>query len=241
MNSSSQRSSLIGSRLALAIAMAGVGALSTPTVSAQTAPPGAIFNLRATVGAVTLPTYQQYSFSFVAGVANTTVSFAFREVPAYFAFDDASVVMNGTSVNLLANPGFESATAGQNVPTLWGRWIQPIDVSAIGRVQAGTSGSCGIGPHSGTKLWCDGSVEGYDAVYQTLATTIGSQYNVSFWLQDNSGSAMTDPTINMYGYATNGLPGGTVDVNPVPEPGTYALMFAGLAVVAGVARRRKSA
>lgn len=227
-------------KLALACAIVGAGGLGAQGAWAQTAPPGFIFDLHAQVGSVTLPTYQLYSFSFNAAVANTTVSFAFREVPAYFAFDDASVALDGTSTNLLVNPGFETATAGQNIPTSWNRWIQPIDVSAIGLIQSGTAGSCEIGPHRGSLLWCDGSVEGYDAVYQTVATTIGSKYNVSFWLQDNSGENITDPAINMFGYATDGLPGGTVQVPSIPEPGTYALMLAGLGVLAGVARRRKA-
>ena len=238
MNFLSKRSFRI-SKLAAACALVGVAGLGSQQTLAQTAPPGALFDLFGTVGAVTLPTYQQYSFSFAAAVANTTVSFAFREVPAYFAFDDASVVLDGTSTNLLANPGFEAATAGQNVPTLWGRWIQPIDVSAIGLIQAGTGGSCEIGPHSGSLLWCDGSVEGYDAVYQTLATTVGAKYDVSFWLQDNSGGAISPVEINMFGYATDGLPIGTIPVPSIPEPETYALMLAGLGLLGAAARRRK--
>ena len=237
MNSSSQRSSA-ASRWALAFAVGCAGAFGAHNVSAQTAPPGASFDLFATVGGVTLPTWEQYSFSFTAAVANTTVSFAFREVPAYFAFDDAAVFLTSApGTNLLVNPGFEAASAGQNVPTSWGRWIQPIDVTAIGLVQSGTAGSCGIGPHSGSLLWCDGSVEGYDAVYQTVATTIGANYTVSFWLQDNSGALITDPEINMFGYATDGIPVGTIPV--VPEPETYALMLAGLGALGWIGRRRR--
>ena len=234
------RLSRVGARAIAASSVAVVAALSATGAHAQTPPPGALFDL-----AVTHPTplaaYQQFSFSFVAGTANTTVSFAFREIPAYFAFDDASVSLHSGGANLLADPGFESGVFGQTTPTGWGRFIQPITHSAIGQVATSTQTyGCNVAAHGGTNFWCDGSVEGYDGLFQTVATTIGQQYDVSFWLQDDSGVSIVNPGIDMLGYAAAGLPVGTVPVNPVPEPETYALMLAGLAALGAVARRRKS-
>lgn len=222
----------------LAFATAGFCVFASGPARAQNAPPGALFDLQAT-HPLTLSDYEKFSFSFVAGVANTTVSFAFREVPAFFAFDDVSVVLDGTTTNLLANPGFETATVGQTTPTSWGRFIQPIDVSAIGQVASNASpyGCAPNGAHGGTQFWCDGSVEGYDGLFQTVATTIGATYTVSFWLGDNAGVPPTVPEIDMLGYAQDGLPVGTI---PVPEPETYALMLAGLGALGFAARRRKS-
>jgi PEP-CTERM motif len=227
------RSSLI------AAAIAGIGTLSALPAAAQNAPPGALFDLQPIHPSV-LSNYEQFSFSFVAGTANTTVSFAFREVPAYFAFDDASVVLNGTTTNLFVNPGFESATVGQTTPTSWGRFIQPIDVTAIGVVASGTDSGCSPNSaHSGSQYWCDGSVEGYDGLFQTVATTVGATYTVSFWLGDNSGEPPNIPEIDMLGYAEAGLPVGTIPVNSIPEPETYALMLAGLAALSVAGRRRR--
>jgi hypothetical protein len=53
-----------------------------------------------------------------------------------------------------------------------------------------------------------------------------------------SGNATYTPYVFMDGYAKVTY---TYEVAPVPEPETYAMMLAGLALVGGIARRRKSA
>ena len=54
--------------------------------------------------------------------------------------------------------------------------------------------------HSGTQFWCDGSVGGYDGLYQTIATTPGTTYNISFWLNDNSDSPVSTDGLDMLTY-----------------------------------------
>jgi hypothetical protein len=201
-------------------------------------PPGWIFQL-AGPGQGVLSNYQQFSTTFTASSNLTYVSFAFREIPRYFAFDDVSVVdVSHPSGNLLSDPGFEAAMVGQNVPTGWGRWIQPIDRTAIGVVASGSGSACAPnGPHSGANFWCDGSVEGYDALWQKIHTHPGDQYQIRFYLGDNSGQTPYNPGIDMFAYAGNSLPGGTQNL---PEPSSLALFGSGVAGMAGLLRRKLS-
>jgi hypothetical protein len=89
-------------------------------ILAQTPPPGAIYDLAISNPGAVSQTETLFTTSFVADASQTYVSFAFREVPNFWALDDTSVTLMGTSTNLLADPGFESATVGQNIPTGWG-------------------------------------------------------------------------------------------------------------------------
>ena len=221
----------------------------------QTAPPGAIFDMAtAHPSAFSGNTYVQFTTSFVASATSEFVSFAFREAPAYWSFDDISVVQQGGSTNLLADPDFEQDTPANvltNFPVGWQRWIQPVDTSAIGVVASTTQryGCGGTGPRGGTYFWCDGSVQGYDALYQQLnGLTVGATYNITFWAYDNSGSAMTVPSIDMLVYAGTALPVGTQPIGPGPSgapiPASIWLVVVGLSVtgiyMASRGRRREA-
>lgn len=217
--------------------------ISTIVTHAQNPPPGAIFDLANTPefsgGALTTQT--MFTTSFVGDGNVEYVSFAFREQPDWFLFVDPSVTAGASSTNLLNDPNFQSATFGQNCnhdnslgcPPGWGAWIQPVDTSAIGQVATPSlPEDCGneVGAIS-TNFWCDGSVQGYDGIYQGIATTLGTTYNISWLLDDNSGQAINNPTIDMLVYAGDNIPVGTVSIGApgVPEASSLSLLIIGLA------------
>jgi hypothetical protein len=216
---------------------------------AQNPPPGAIYDLYATdPGTLDGSTYLQYSTSFMADNSSEYVSFAFREVPAFFSFDDACVTATScSSSNLLADPGFESDTAADvysNFPVGWGRWIQPIDTSAIGVVASNDQPYGCSAAHGGSYFWCDGSVEGFDAIYQQLnGLTPGTVYTVSWYMTDNSDDNITNPEIDMLAYAGDALPVGSQPIGPpsaTPEPSSFAMLGTGVLGLVELVRRRRS-
>ena len=229
------------------------GALVPSKALAQNPPAGAIYDLSNYYSGTFSSTYVPLSTSFVADSSTEYVSFAFREVPAYFSLDDtcvAAATSNCGAGNLLTDPGFESDTAANvltNFPVGWFRWIQPVDTSAIGVVASTTSlyGCASSGPRTGTYFWCDGSVQGYDAIYQQLTNlTVGATYNVSWYLADNSGQSISNPGIDMLVYAGDSIPVGSVPIGTTPtgvtpEPSTFVMLGTGMAGLLSALRARR--
>jgi hypothetical protein len=237
---------------------------TAPQTSDCIAPSGSIFDLGTTaIGGTVLNTLQNFTTSFIGDGNTEYVSFAFRETPAYFLFDNASVTTGG-GPNLLSDTDFAAAIYGQNCnhnnslgcPPGWGAWIQSVDTAAIGQVATTSSGyGCSditsAAPTS--HFWCDGSVQGYDGIYQAVATTLGATYTVNWALDDNSHSPITDSTlanlgnqIDMLVYAGDNIPVGTTSIGPppppggVPEPGTLSLIGVGVLALGLIRRRRKA-
>jgi hypothetical protein len=135
-----------GAAMASAVASSAFAANNNPP------PPGAILDLAGT--AIPHTPSQAYTVDFTASLANTAVSFAFRDDPAYLFFSNVSVTnLTTPSGNLLTNGDFSAGTYGASLPNGW--TYQNTDGAAFqGRVTT----SCG-GP---AFCWEDGSTQAYD-------------------------------------------------------------------------------
>jgi hypothetical protein len=213
-------------------------AFATPAAAQNALPPAhPVFFL---TGQLITLAYQNFSFTFTAAQASTSLTFAMRHDSSYIFLDNISMVTSGASTNLLVNGGFEDGVVGSAAPVGW-TYANPQGAANGGTVYP-SSGAA----YAGNNAYVDGAVQAYDELTQVVATTIGLQYTVDFY-ERAGGTGLYQPLstagnvpgingngIDLFVYAQAGLPapGG------VPEPSSWVLMLAGFGGV-GIALRSR--
>jgi hypothetical protein len=225
---------------------AGSGMHPHATVSNGPPPLGAILDLNGTP--VPHASFQAYTVNFTATVPNTAVTFAIREDPAYIFIENITVNdMTVPGPNLLVNGnltgGVYNSSGNALTPVGW-TYANIYGASAGGVVDT----PCGLSGGPGTSCWDDGAVDAYDALSQTITTTVGHTYQISFYLRDNSSQATFSRIdagglqgINLAVYAQAGLPtaGGG---DPVPALSNAGLvLMAMILLAAGLVQLRRGA
>lgn len=197
-------------------------------------------------GTTVVSGYKQYGANFLATNATSTVTFAFRNDPGYFAFDNASVVeITHPLVNLLVNGGFETGipfTATAPCCTSPVGWTFTQDPAIAGlSTQSGvydtaSAGLLGLTPEGGSnQFWADGAFTAYETLAQSFATTIGDTYAISFWLNNSVAGTYQPISDSANG---NGMDLLVYAPDPIPEPASLALLGAGVLGIGLIRRRR---
>lgn len=226
-------------RYAVAAALAGTAMAFAGTAMANQPPPAGnvIYSL---TGQAISSTYQMATVNFNAGTTNTNLAFAFREDPAFLELSNVQMVdmTTGSSTNLVVNGNFSSVGSGSQ-PTGWS-YLNQFGASYGGVVSSG----CGT---SGQNCYYDGAVQAYDAINQVIPTTVGDTYTLSFSYADTYGSGTYQP-LSTNGYGGTGGNGrdmyvyaGASQPTPAnaPEPGSLALLGAGVLALFGFGLRRR--
>ncbi len=228
---------ILAAALLVGLGTAGIGWAGGQN---QGPPVGAILDLNGTPvpGGGDGTTFQHYTVNFTAAVANTTITFAFRDDPAELLVENFSVAdLTAPATNLLINGNLSGGTytsngnSGTPVGWLYANIYGATDGGYLNTTCAGPTNFC----------WDDPAVSAYDAISQTIPTTIGHTYQISFFLAEDSdcGCDFTrlsdggedDSGMDALVYAQSGLPPPAGSAPTTPIPGTLLLMITGLAAL----------
>jgi hypothetical protein len=212
-------------------------------------PSGALLDL---AGSPIPSTYTQYTADFSATLSSTDITFAFRNDPGFTAMDDVTLTDLTTSTAVpVVNGGFETGDlTGWTYDNVYG--------ATFGGVVS--NGCQGLANFAGNDVWCDGATQAYDAIDQLFATTIGDDYQISFYLDSVDATGFYPASGDFQQQSTNGCvstsdascgngtdgdgldvlvyESNTIPPPATPEPGTLVTMGTGLLALAGMVRGR---
>jgi hypothetical protein len=116
--------------------------------------------------------YSLHSFNFTANTTSVTVTFSLKSTAAYWFLGNISIIDVNANAQLIKNGDFETGDL-----TDW-NYCNPDPTSYSSNV--GQNGSST--PQSGQYLYFGAPNQYSDFPSQTVPTTIGSLYTLSFWL-----------------------------------------------------------
>ncbi len=178
--------------------------------------------------------YQTFTVNFTATATTSTITFAMRNDPGYFALDNVSAVdaTTSSSLNLIQNGNFGSGGTGLasvsapfSAAPGWTFFQDPAisgqsynsGVQTTASLNADTiafSNYDGSAPNlkpygTATQMWVDGSVYGYDYLAQTFNTAIGDTYNLTFSFTNSTNLPYSQTDTS--GYTANSSTGNGID------------------------------
>jgi hypothetical protein len=148
-----------------------------------------------------------YNLAFVASDTSTIISIGGYQVPGSEQTVQNGLFLNGTGANLLGSPWTLTPAASGSLTFTFG---DGTSVPAL--------------------LFLGTSIGSYDTYSQTIATTIGSSYTLTFHYANSGGSGS--------GLLVTEV--GANQVAAVPEPSTWAMMILGFCGLGFMAYCRKS-